>query len=298
MTKPARNSWPVTGCEVVASLGLACTLLSACGPVADGTEEAEEKPFKALPLAFEPMGNIPGVDFEEASGIAFHPTRKTLFVVTDEGDVGELRTDGTLIQRRHLLYEDFEGITCNPSTGLLYIVIEGRDNVLEVDSDGLVIRREFGLAREHDGEKLFESQGNGLEGIAFVPDPKHPDGGTFFLVNRSSRAGDDDDPPLILEYELPLSSRATHKLEGSIKSHVRIDIEELSGLHYDAESKMLYAVSDDDDRLFRMTRDGEVLAVISLSVKSPEGIAFDDRGYLYVARDPGGIVRMRPAAGR
>ena len=288
----------ISFCAGFKSAGLACTLLSACGPAPDGTQEAEQRSFPALPVAFELMGNLHEKEFEEASGIAFHPGRKTLFVVTDEGDVGEIRPDGTLIQRRHLLYEDFEGITCNPATGLLYIVIEGRDNVLEVDPDGLVIRREFGLAREHDGEKLFESQGNGLEGIAFVPDPQHPEGGTFFLVNRSSDPDDDDDPPLLLEYELPLSRPATHKLEGTIKSHARVDIEELSGLHYHAPSKTFYAVSDDGDRLFRMTRDGEVLAEISLSVKSPEGIAFDDVGFLYVARDPGGIVRMRPAANR
>lgn len=271
-------------------VAIAC-LLAACAP------DAAPQTAGASAVKFESLGSI-DERFREASGITFHPSRQTLFVVTDEGDVGELRTDGTLVQRRHLLYEDFEGITCNPATGLLYIVIEGRDNVLEVAPDGLVVRREFDIDRHFDGKTLFAESGNGLEGIAFAPNPRHPEGGTFFLVNRSSHVEDDDDPPLLLEVELPLHSDSTMKLRGTVKAHARLDIEELSGLWYDPATNSLRAVSDDDDLVIWLTRAGEVLNTFPLGVKSPEGIAFDDAGNLYISRDPGGTVKLRPVRER
>ena len=56
----------------IALTAITVFLLSACGPDGDGTQEAEQQPSPAPPVAFEPMGNLHGVEFEEASGIAFH----------------------------------------------------------------------------------------------------------------------------------------------------------------------------------------------------------------------------------
>lgn len=72
-------------------------------------------------------GNIDRVGFKEPSGICFHPARETLFVVGDRGHVGEMQTDGTLVRERRIRKADFEGITCNPGTGLLYIAVEGEE---------------------------------------------------------------------------------------------------------------------------------------------------------------------------
>jgi hypothetical protein len=44
-------------------------------------------------------GNIDKQNFPEPSGICFHPLRKTLFVVSDEGEVTEIETDGTPVFR-------------------------------------------------------------------------------------------------------------------------------------------------------------------------------------------------------
>ena len=251
----------------------------------------------AGPLAYTRVGeenDESEIDFPESSGLTFHPTRKTLFTVSDDGHVGEFETDGTLVQRRHLLYEDFEGITADPASGLLYVVIEGRDNILEIDPNGLVIRREYDLARSFEGRKLYQLAGDGLEGIAFVPDDSHPEGGTLFVVNRSPKAKDLDDPPLLLEFELPLSSNSNDELEGAILSATRLAVTHLSGLHYDPRADRLLAVSDDNKIMIELTRQGELTNASKLPAEDPEGIAIDDDGVLYIAQDSEGIIKFQP----
>lgn len=288
----ARSPWAV--------LTLALLLGAACSQEV----ERRESPLTALqaliegatPLPFERVGDEDdeaAIDFPESSGLTYHPLRKTLFTVSDDGHIGEFRTDGTLVQRRHLLFEDFEGITAHSQTGLLYLAIEGRDNVLEVDPEGLVIRREYDLQRVFEGRKLFQLGGEGIEAIAFVPDPAHPEGGTFFVLNRSRHPKDLDDPPLVLEFELPLSSTSNGELEGQIRSYARLQVTELSGLHYDADADRLYAVSDDHKLLLELTRGGKIVNVHDLPAEDPEGIAMDG-DFLYIAQDSEGIVKFRP----
>jgi len=280
---------------------LALLLAVGCG----GEVERSKSPLSAVqalvegasPLPYQRVGDDgdePLIDFPESSGLTYHPLRETLFTVSDDGHVGEFRTDGTLVQRRHLLFEDFEGITAHSQTGLLYLVIEGRDNVLEVDPDGLVIRREYDLDRVFEGRKLYELGGEGLEAIAFVPDPAHSEGGTFFVLNRSRHPKDLDDPPLVLEFELPVSSTSNDELEGQIKSYARLQVTELSGLHYDAGADRFYAVSDDHKLLLELTRAGEIVKTHELPAEDPEGIAMDAE-FLYIAQDSEGIVKFRPA---
>ncbi len=282
-----------------AVLSLALLLSPACGRE-DGEQTwaaGRAKPFEEgkAPLPFELVGEIDTGEVPAPSGIVYHPLRKTLFVANDDGHVAELRTDGTLVQRRHLMFDDFEAITAHPKTGLLYIAIEGRDDVVEVDPDGLRIRREYDLPRTFEGRKIYERGGEGVEGMTFAPDAEHPEGGTFFVVNRSAHRKDLDDPPLLIEIELPLSSTSTDELKGRILRYKRLGITELSGLHYDAAGDRLYALSDKNNHLIELTRDGEILRVHKLEADSPEGITFDDDGFLYIAQDTGLILKFRPA---
>lgn len=270
-------------------------LLLACGQGAEETPPpGTSDGTTAVALTFERVEFELG-DFPSPSGVTYHPPRKTLFLVNDDGYLGEFRTDGTLVQSRHLLFQDFEAITCDPGTGLLYIAIEGRDDVLEVDPEGLAMRREYDLPRVFAGRKLYELGGEGIEGLAFVPNPAHPEGGTFFAANRSAHPKDLEDPPLVFEVELPLSSTSTGKLEGKMLRYKRLDLIELSGLHYDAKKGRLYALADKTNRIAELSLDGEILALYSFEAQDPEGIAFDAEGFLYIAQDSGGVLKLRPA---
>ena len=71
-------------------------------------------------------GDIDKQGITEPSGICFHPLRKTLFVVSDEGEIAEITTDGDPVFN-FKIPGDLEGVTVDPQTGLLYIIHEGVD---------------------------------------------------------------------------------------------------------------------------------------------------------------------------
>ena len=52
---------------------------------------------RAVLLDYEWVGNIDPVEFNEPSGIVYHPGRNSLFVVGDNGDLCEITTTGELV---------------------------------------------------------------------------------------------------------------------------------------------------------------------------------------------------------
>ena len=241
------------------------------------------------PFPCEWVGDIDKARFNEPSGICYHPLRNTLFVVGDEGDVGEMATDGTLIQQKKVRSADFEGIACDPSSGLLYIAIEGEESILEVDPEDLKELREFKIPRSFQGATLMKAKGQGIEAITFVPDPGHPQGGTFFVANQSMKMKDPEDISGIFEVEVPL------KVPGEVKilRYFEPGIPDLSGLYYDAEDDRLYVISDATDQIMAYARTGKRLGLWTLSGNDQEGIAADAQGFLYIAQDSGGIVKLK-----
>ena len=101
---------------------LSVTFLIGCRAIF-GPQAAS--PSIAFPYQY--VGNIDKAGFNEPSGICWHSQRESLFVVGDEGDICEIKTDGTLIMQKRIRPGDFEGITHDPSSGLLYIAVEGTD---------------------------------------------------------------------------------------------------------------------------------------------------------------------------
>ena len=122
------------------------------------------------------VGNIDTSAFEEPSGLAYHPGRGTLFAVGDEGDIAEFTTDGGLIAERRIGERDLEGVTSDPQTGLLYVVVEGEEAILEIDPDTLGVRRMFTIKRSFRGQEVMAKGQSGAEGITFAPDPSDRDG--------------------------------------------------------------------------------------------------------------------------
>jgi len=70
----------------------ALILLASCTP----TKNSPTIRFPLDWLGIPGYGiNIDQQHFVEPSGICFHPLRKTLFIVSDEGEIAEIKTDGT-----------------------------------------------------------------------------------------------------------------------------------------------------------------------------------------------------------
>jgi hypothetical protein len=265
---------------------LICILLGSCAAL----RVAAAPGAGATPLPCERVGNIEKSGFNEPSGICYHAGRGTLFAVGDNGDIGEFHTDGRVIRTRHVRHADFEGITWDPSSGLLYVAVEGREKILEVDPDRLAVRREFGIPRRHEGRMLLKPGGQGIEAIAFVPDAGHPEGGTFFVSNQGFRLDDREDGSVILELSVPLRS-ATNTVR--VLRHVFPGVIDLAAMHYDKPTDRLLIVSDATDTLTAYTRDLKPVQSWRLPGRDQEGLTLDPDDYMYIAQDSGGILKLK-----
>ena len=186
------------------------------------------------------VGNIDKIEFNEPSGIVFHRARGTLFVVGDGGDICEIETDGTLIQQKHIRRADFKGITYDPSTGLLYVAIEGEEKIVEFDPEGLAEIRAFAIQRTFEGEMRLKPGGSGIEAITFVPDSGHPHGGTFYVANQSFDLAEGNDISAVFEVDVPLRGESAEDTVATITRYFIPGVIDLSGLHYDDSSDELF----------------------------------------------------------
>lgn len=248
--------------------------------------------FDEEPPNYEIIGNIDKINFNEPSGIVFHPSRKTLFVVGDEGHICEIQTDGTLVKQKLIRHADFEGITVDPSTGLLYIAIEGEEKIIEVNPDNFNVLREFSINRYFEGKLVLKAGGQGIEAITFVPDQNHPEGGTFYVANQGFDLNSTDDPSAIFEVGIPLKTNPSGAT-GNIVRYFCIGAVDLSGLYYDNAGKHLITISDTANLIYKITLQGDVTKAYQLPGDNQEGITFDDSEYMYVAQDSGGIIKLQ-----
>jgi uncharacterized protein YjiK len=235
-------------------------------------------------------GNIDRQELAEPSGVCYHPLRKTLFVVSDDGVIAEMRTDGTPVSRLNLP-GDLEGVTVDPGTGLLYVAVEADDIILEFDPDKGEVTRRFPINREFRGnpnflEKQTTRYDNGIECIAFVPDPAHPEGGTFYVGNQW-------DPPMIMEVSVPLRSSRAEGGEARIIRVLPLRMDDPAAIYYDPETKRLNVVDDADNILVEITLGGKLVRQYAFLGDNQEGLARDEEGYLYIAQDTGGIIKVR-----
>jgi len=271
-----------------------CLALLAAGILA-GCSPAKYEPTITFPCAWPGSpgfhGNIDRQNIKDPSGVCFHPRRMTLFVVSDEGEVFEMKTDGTPVASQKIP-GDLEEITLNPATGLLYIMVEGDDIILEYDPDKREVTRRFPVNREYKGDPNFlqkqtDRYDNGIESLAFVPDEKHPEGGTFY-------AGNQEDPPCIMELLVPLKSSRAPEAEARILRVLPTKMRDPSAMYYDEKTKILYVVSDSDNILLELTLDGRIRKEWAFPGDAQEGLTWDESGYFYIAQDSaGGIFKLK-----
>ncbi|UCE20945.1 MAG: SdiA-regulated domain-containing protein, partial [Candidatus Aminicenantes bacterium] len=229
----------------------------------------------------------------EPSGVCFHPLRKTLFVVSDDGGLFEIETDGTPVSSVVIPPGglDLEDVTVHPQTGLLYLVVEGDDIILEYDPDKKELRRSFPMNREYQGNPNFlvkqeKGYDDGIESITFVPDENHPEGGTFYTGNQL-------DPPCIMEVLVPLKTSQATTAEARILRVLPFVMKDPSGLYYDPKTGLLNVISDVDNIFVELTLTGKMVKEYAFPGNNQEGIAWDEDGFLYIAQDIGGIIRVK-----
>ena len=235
-------------------------------------------------------GDIDRQSIIEPSDICFHPLRETLFVVSDEGDIFEIKTDGSPVSQVKIP-GDLEGVTVNPQSGLLYIMAEGEDILLEFDPEEKEVVRRFPVNRTFRDDPNFlqkqeEGHDNGIESIAFVCNESHPEGGTFYMGNQW-------DPPCIMEVLVPLRTTQSEVAEARIIRVLPFEMNDPSAMFYDQKTGLLNIVSDADNILVEITLEGKLIKEYAFLGDKQEGITKDKEGYLYFVQDSGGIIKVK-----
>lgn len=221
---------------------------------------------QGLPAAYEPSGG------------AWHRRLNKFFTVSDSGIVSAMNPDGSGIVNWSVP-GDLEGVAvADPASNFIYIGVEHPDSIREFNIVTGLVTRTFVLTAWMQGP-----DNSGLEALEFIPDPNHPEGGLFY-------AGLQNDGR-IYEFSLPIRSSATATsvtFMGTITPVTgRTDI---SGLDYDREHQILYAVFDDANDLRAMRSDGTFVGEWVLPGNDQEGIAIRECE-LFVAEDSGKVWR-------
>ncbi len=225
------------------------------------------------------------VNLSEPSGICYSSLSDTLFVACDNGFIYELSKNGKVINKKSfnsLKNHDFEGIAYNENEDLLFVAIEGSDNVLVLDRS-LKSKRTINLNREDSSGRLIlkKDKENGLEGIAI--DQR----GEVYISNQSFNKFTLDDPSAIIHIDSEL---------GDIKEVINPSFLNISGLSFYED--YLYMVSDTNNLLIKYDIPNKMI-ITSIKVKTfssdlkgiaLEGVTFDNEDNIYFTDDKGGKI--------
>lgn len=258
----------------------------------EDSERKEQAALVPIDLPYTWIGDINKTPIAEPSGVTYHPSRKTLFVVDDGGFIHEIRSDGTAIQNRSLQERDLEGITVDPTTGLIYVAVEDEEAILEINPNTLALQREFKVNRVFEGKSILKKGGMGIEAISFVPNASHPEGGTFWVGNQSFSRKPDGERSIVCEVLVPLRTSKASVTEATIIRYFEMGLLDISGLTYDAQSDSLVLISDITNLLVELKRDGTVQHRYLLPGDDQEGVTLDGLGYMYIAQESGQVIKL------
>ena len=222
----------------------------------------------------------------EASGIAYHHELGFL-IVGDDGDVANVSAVG-VVDEYQFLGGDFEGIAIkNGTADFAYIASENTSAIIEISLPSLSMTgRSWSL-------QLAKNGGLGFEGITFVPQSEAPvawgqatyDG--FFVAASQAdtelRIFDIDTRESSVSPMVPLAS-------------IETGASDLSGLHFSANTRRLYALHDSANTLTEINLNGVTLAVyMTPESGAEEGVVLveppnSEEAYIVLTDDAGPIA--------
>lgn len=236
-------------------------------------------------------GTLPGVEIGsglpvgyEPSGAVWHNQLNKLFTVWDNGMVSMMDYDGMNITTWSVS-GDLEGIcVADPNSDFIYVGVEGPD-------DGI---KEFNVVtgqvtRFFDLTPWMQSvdPNLGLEALTFVPDTASAELGYFYAGLQQTGT--------IYIFELPIVSSSTDTTVTFIDS-IHTGLPLISGLDYNIDCGLLYAIWLFLPRLRVMSLDGTIIAVWNLPGDTQEGVALWEglspgQAQIFVAEDNGEVWR-------
>lgn len=193
------------------------------------------------------------VDMDEPSDLAFHDGK--LYAVSDRhSKIYLLDNDGDVRDVIDVEGVDLEAIAID-ADGRMWIADEHDDKVRRVNGDGV---RQESIEVDFDG-----NNDSGIEGLAF----------------------DDDDDLYVANEKNPTRIVKVDTKTGEEKNRASLAFaDDLSALAFNPDDGHLYAMSDEEHKLWRLDSDFEKITSWKLPIDNPEGVAFDGNT-VYVVSD-------------
>ncbi len=207
----------------------------------------------------------------EASGISYCSDDDTLVVANDEGIFYKISRKGKILQKTKLGDYDLEGVVCEETQMIFALENKGMLIIDRQSGD----KKEIPLDTTYKGKKLsLFSKRSGVEGITKV-------GNSVYLAKQSNKKKSSFIAVVRL---MPYPA----KIVDVIEHHIA----DTAGLAY--HDGYLYMVSDKEDLLIKFDLEKKkVVQKITLEKGAWEGIAFDAKGFVYLADDEGRIVKYK-----
>ncbi len=219
------------------------------------------------------------VKIPEASGICYSKKSDSLFVSNDEGTIYQINRNGKILKKERVGDYDLEGVACSKDSKELFLVDEKSDSIIVLNQKTLKIRRIIRVKKKYLGIKIFKPGKHGMEAITI-------DDSDIYISNQSSKKWPQNHSSVVAI----LKNRDKRKLAiEAVIDHGFIDV---AGL--DIYKGDLYMVSDKEDLLIKYDlKKNRVLWSKSLPKFAQEGIAFDNKGFVYFADDNGAVLKYK-----
>lgn len=190
----------------------------------------------------------------EPSDIVFDPTSKSFYVVSDNGYIAEITTEGKLVRQTEEIGIDFEGIT---------LIDKGLVTVDETPRNFQLRDKNWNLLQSKRITYLG-GRNKGFESVTWNQASK-----TFFTATEK-------DPIHLFELDENFNVLNERRLPFKVRDVSALTI----------QNGFLWVLSDEDRTIFKCN-----LATLNpvkqflLPIINPEGLTFDDKGNLIVCSD-------------
>lgn len=201
----------------------------------------------------------------EASGICFLKESHELIVVNDEGWIYRLKTDGTIIKKKHLGDYDLEGVTTYKDR--LLIAVEDKHAIFVVNKKSFKIVKKVKIKKHKDVKK---SKKSGIEAITVLD-------GEIYISQQNS---------------VIFKINGIENKKAKITKIYKHGYKDIAGLT--SKNGVLYMTSDKKNLLIKYDiKNAKTLQKIKLPKSAQEGICFDDKNNIYIADDNGRILKYK-----
>jgi len=202
----------------------------------------------------------------EPSGLAYSPVTRMLYMISDNrSEIFRIDTTGKVLSSIPVAASDIEGIAVSNSGDTLYIVEETASLLSTVLMNGTKISSVSVVVRTDPKHSL--------EGVTV------DNAGHLVVINEKT-------PTMLLEFA---GSTEVRRLLLTYSS-------DISDICYDAGGNCFWIVSDESQKVMKLSRAGVLLGEWSIPVQQGEGIAFiRDRFYIVSDVDAKLYVFVKPS---